>query len=72
MRRIVVRAAITGAVFSLLGIFPVAGLWALVWKIPVPFHGCAGGCEGLWMSPGVVLFLGIAMGGMQQPEASRS
>ena len=62
--RSVVRAAIVGAVFSLLGIFPVAGLWAFFWKIPVPFHGWASGWEGLSMSPAVVLFLGIAMGGI--------
>jgi hypothetical protein len=64
VRRPVVKAAIIGAVFSLLGIFPVVGLWAFVWKIPVPFHGWAGGWEGLSMSPAVVLFLGIAMGGI--------
>lgn len=64
MRRVVIKAAMMGAVFSLVGIFPVAGLWAFVWEIPVPFHGWAGGWEGLSRSPAVVLFLGIAMGGI--------
>ena len=63
MRRPIVKAAIVGAVFTLVGIFPVAGLWALFWKIPVPFSGWASGWEGLAASPLVVIFLGIAMGG---------
>jgi hypothetical protein len=63
VRRAIIKAAIVGAVFALLGIFPVAGLWALFWKIPVPFSGWASGWEGLVASPWVVIFLGIAMGG---------
>ena len=62
MRRPIVKAAIVGAVFTLLGIFPVAGLWALLLKIPIPFSGWASGWEELAASPLVVIFLGITMG----------
>jgi hypothetical protein len=64
VQRSIVLAAILGAVFSLLGIFPVAGIWAFLGKIPVPFDGWRAGWEGLSYSPSVVLFVGVAMGGI--------
>jgi hypothetical protein len=57
------RAALTGAISALVGVFPLAAICALTIGIPVPFSGGQRGVQIALESPWVVLFYGIAAGG---------
>lgn len=51
-----------GAIASVIGLFPIAFLMALLWRFPLPFAGYQSGLEAAVKSPLAVIFYGI-MGG---------
>ena len=51
-----------GAIASVIGLFPIAFLMALLWRFPLPFAGYQSGLEAAVKSPLAVAFYGI-MGG---------
>ncbi|OGP92723.1 MAG: hypothetical protein A2Z19_02085 [Deltaproteobacteria bacterium RBG_16_54_18] len=52
----------SGAIAALVGMFPAAFLFALVWKFPIPLAGYASGLKGALLSPLAVVFYGVLGG----------
>ena len=58
----VIRAAFQGALFAIVGAFPVAALVALVYLFPIPFAGYFSGFEAIIPSLFAVIFYGLSGG----------
>lgn len=54
--------AAAGAVYAVIGVFPVAALVALVFRFPIPFAGYKSGFDAMTMTPMAVLLYGLVGG----------
>jgi uncharacterized membrane protein YfcA len=59
----VIRAAFLGALFAIIGAFPVAALVALVYRFPIPSVGYSSGFDAIVPSLYAVFLYGIVLGG---------
>ena len=57
-----VVCAAVGALYAVLGAFPVAALLALVYRFPIPMVGYRSGIEAMVLSPIAVILYGILGG----------
>jgi hypothetical protein len=54
--------AAVGALYAVIGVFPVAALVALVFRFPIPFVGYESGFRAMTMTPRAVLLYGLVGG----------
>lgn len=59
----IIRAALSGAISSIVTTIPIAGVVGLVFRFPVPFYGYMSGPSALVMGMFAAVFYGLAFGG---------
>lgn len=58
------RTSLAGALWSVVAVFPIAALMALLFRFPVPFAGIRSGPAAIVPAMFAVLFYGVFMGGL--------
>src|SRR5688572_23665409 len=56
------KQALIGIAWALVGVFPIAALVALIFRFPIPFGAYESGLTGMLRSPIAVLFYGMLGG----------